>query len=165
MNDGYKPEVSELLTEAAKTFRERNEIYGSAYERTGGVLELVFGNGYAPRSSEEWEAVAATVMIVSKLCRLGHALAARGEGHTDSAHDCIVYAAMLERALDLANHANNPPAPYVPKRHYSQTNPERYPRHPEDMPDVHKPPKSDTGSAAEEHDVSLASDAFAGIPG
>ncbi len=90
----------EILDEAAKTFRERNALYGNNYKRFGEVMVALFGTdallfGPAPEDlAEYWARMGVFVQIVSKMTRYAENFATGG--HVDSAHDIVVYAAMLE---------------------------------------------------------------------
>ena len=84
------------LKDAAMTFSLRNAEYASNYQRQGAVLLALFPDGIIPAIRTEAEANRLHVFVacVTKLQRYAHNWE-RG-GHTDSAKDLIVYAAMLE---------------------------------------------------------------------
>lgn len=85
------------LQQAAETFKQRNELYGSAYKRHGEVMKALFPNGLAVLTVEEWNRLGVINMLVSKLVRYTNNMECNGPGgHQDSAHDMIAYAAMLE---------------------------------------------------------------------
>lgn len=88
--------VPHMLRGAAATFEQRNSVYGDAYTRTGALLLALFPEGGIPAVKNERDAaqLAALLMCVMKLQR--YALNFGRGGHRDSAHDLIVYAAMLE---------------------------------------------------------------------
>lgn len=88
------PAVAEIMRNMAKTFEERNAIYGSAYKNYGIVMTGLFPDGLTLRSVDDWNRFGLLSMIVSKLNRYASNLVVGG--HADSAHDMAVYAAMLE---------------------------------------------------------------------
>lgn len=88
--------VPHMLRGAAATFEQRNAVYGSAYTRTGALLLALFPEGGIPavRSERDAAQLAALLMCAMKLQR--YAVNFGNGGHRDSAHDLIVYAAILE---------------------------------------------------------------------
>jgi len=90
------PSPADMLRVAAKTFEERNAIYGGNYQKMGTLLLALFPDGGIPAIREERDAARLNLLIdcLGKLQRYAYAFE-RG-GHKDSAHDLIVYAAMLE---------------------------------------------------------------------
>jgi hypothetical protein len=86
----------EYLEAAAATFRSRNGSYGNNYQREGALLLALFPEGGIPAITTEADANRLHVFVacVTKLQRYAHNWH-RG-GHKDSAHDLVVYAAMLE---------------------------------------------------------------------
>jgi hypothetical protein len=88
------PDVPALLRAAAKTFEERNALYGDNYKHFGHVMAATFPNGLTVADAESWNRLGLLVQTVSKMTRYA-ANFERG-GHQDSAHDLCVYAAMLE---------------------------------------------------------------------
>lgn len=84
--------VPEILRAAAATFEERNPAYGSSYKKFGAVLMALYPEGVTLSAPEEFERFGLLVMVVGKVQRY----CARPNGHKDSAHDLINYAAMLE---------------------------------------------------------------------
>ena len=93
-------QAPDYLEGAARTFRERNAIYGSNYQREGALLLALFPEGGIPAITTEASANRLHLLVacVTKLQRYAHNWA-RG-GHKDSAHDLQVYAAMLEEFTD-----------------------------------------------------------------
>ncbi len=102
-------QTPELLESAAATFRERNALYGSNYQREGALLLALFPEGGIPAIADAASANRLHVLVacVTKLQRYAHNFH-RG-GHRDSAHDLVVYAAMLEEFTDeqISEKANN----------------------------------------------------------
>ena len=84
----------DLLAAGAETFRGRNRLYGDSYLHFGAVLNAFFPDGYGAASPEAFTRIGVFVMCVSKLTR--YAANIEEGGHRDSAHDLMVYAAMLE---------------------------------------------------------------------
>lgn len=81
------------LARAVKTRASRKKVYKNTHVRHGAVMAALYPKGVTLRSPEEFARFGVVNMIVSKVCRY----TARGiAGHPDSAHDLIVYAAMLE---------------------------------------------------------------------
>lgn len=86
------------LEEAADVFRQRNEVYGSAYLRHGDVMEALFPKGLVLLTKDDWNRLGVFNMMVSKMVRYAHSL--HKGGHQDSALDLIAYSAMLESITD-----------------------------------------------------------------
>ena len=93
--DNKRPEtVPEILRDAAKTYEERNKMYGDNYKQIGAGLAALFPNGIPAMSPDEWNQFGVWFMIYCKSIR--YAMNIGKGGHLDSAHDSIVYSAMLE---------------------------------------------------------------------
>lgn len=88
------PTVSTNLHEAAATFEQRNKLYGDNYKRFGCVMGALFPNGIELISNDDWNRFGVFFHMVGKVTR--YAVNLKDGGHKDSAHDMIVYAAMLE---------------------------------------------------------------------
>lgn len=88
--------ADELLAAGAETFRERNALYGNSYHSFGEVMAALFPAGLhiEPGDVAGFNRLGVFNMIVSKMCRYAEQFPAGG--HTDSAHDTMVYGAMLE---------------------------------------------------------------------
>lgn len=94
MNKG-RERAPDLLAAAAETFRERNALYGDNYLLFGEVMAAFFPQGLPPlRSIEDFNRLGIFVQCAHKLSR--YAAQFGNGGHQDSAHDLVVYAAMLE---------------------------------------------------------------------
>lgn len=91
-----KPRAPEILSLAADTFAERNKLYGDNYRRFGAAFLALFPGGVLPPvlSVGDMDRLQLMMQIMSKLTRYAQQFSAGG--HPDSAHDMIVYAAMLE---------------------------------------------------------------------
>lgn len=89
---------AELLDAGAATFRERNAIYGDNYKRMGTLMLALFPDSVIPQVSTPSDANRLNLIIdcLGKLQRYAHNFHAGG--HRDSAHDLMVYAAMLQEA-------------------------------------------------------------------
>jgi hypothetical protein len=83
-----------ILREAAKTFAERGGVYRDNHQRVGAVMLALFPEGINVLSADDHEKISLINLIVIKLTR--YAVEIENGGHKDSAHDLIVYAAMLE---------------------------------------------------------------------
>ncbi len=86
--------VPELLREAAATYEQRNAIYKDNYKRIGEVFTVLFPDGVILKEKDDWNRMFLLVQMVGKQTR--YAAQFVHGGHADSAHDSIVYAAMLE---------------------------------------------------------------------
>lgn len=86
--------VPEILRAAAATYEERNKQYGENYKKIGATLAALFPNGIGPLTDHEWNQFATWFMVYCKTIR--YAVNIGDGGHLDSAHDTMVYAAMLQ---------------------------------------------------------------------
>jgi hypothetical protein len=93
----------QLLTAAAATFAERSKLYGDNYKRFPTVFLSLFPGGVLPpiKTAGDMSRLQLMMQITNKLTRYAENLT-RG-GHQDSAHDIIVYAAMLEEETNEQN--------------------------------------------------------------
>jgi hypothetical protein len=89
------------LQDGATTFRKRQAVYGPSYHQFGFLMNGLFPNGLHIKSNDisSFNRLGIIVQIATKLLRYSASLT-KG-GHADSAHDMMVYAAMLE---ELTNH-------------------------------------------------------------
>lgn len=85
--------ADQILDEAAKTYRERNKTYGSNYLNVGAAMKGFFPNGVELKTDNDHVRFHIFCWIVGKLSRYANQWE---NGHQDSIHDIIVYAAMLE---------------------------------------------------------------------
>lgn len=90
-----KRTVPEILAAAADTFGQRNPLYKDTYKQFGPLLLELF-NGEIPAVNTPEDSIRMSLIIncLGKLKRYANNF--RNGGHIDSAHDLIVYAAMLE---------------------------------------------------------------------
>lgn len=88
--------AADILSEGAATYRERNAVYGSSYQRMGPLLIALFEDDAVPpcETAEDANRLNLIINCASKLQRYAHNF--HNGGHKDSAHDLMVYAAMLE---------------------------------------------------------------------
>ena len=83
----------EILEQGAKTYRERNAIYGDNYTRFGAILFAMFPKGLELKTADDFNRFGLFFQCVCKQSRYAENLLAGG--HYDSALDLSVYAAML----------------------------------------------------------------------
>lgn len=88
---------SDMLQDAADTFKERAEVYGDNYKNFGKVMMTLFPNGLKIEGVDGWNRLGIIVQIISKLTR--YCENANKGGHDDSLNDLAVYSSML-RSLD-----------------------------------------------------------------
>jgi len=88
--------ADKILSEAAKTYAEKNAIYKSHFVDIGGAMNALFPNGVELKTQNDFMRFHILSWIVGKISRY----ATNWEkGHKDSIHDAVVYCAMLE-AID-----------------------------------------------------------------
>lgn len=87
--------VPEILEAGAATYRERNKVYGDNYKHFGQAILSAFG-GAIPRieTAEEANRLGVVVQCIGKMTRYCQSF--KDGGHLDSAHDAVVYSAMLQ---------------------------------------------------------------------
>lgn len=81
----------EILEDAAKTYRERNALYGDNYLKFGRIMKEMFSD--TEITVDGFNRLGVFVQCLSKLTRYAENMD-KG-GHYDSALDLSVYAAML----------------------------------------------------------------------
>lgn len=86
--------ADEILDGAAATYRERAAIYGDSYHEFGRVMMTLFPKGLTVETEGEWSRLGILVQDITKTLRYANQF--KSGGHVDSAHDKIVYSAMLE---------------------------------------------------------------------
>jgi len=84
----------DMLDAGAATFRERNATYGDTYLDFGKAAAALFPNGLALKTVDDFNRMGIFTQCLGKLARYAANLSEGG--HQDSAHDLMVYAAMLE---------------------------------------------------------------------
>lgn len=86
--------AADILLEGANTYRERNKLYGDNYKNFGKIMVALFPDGLTVQTVQEWNRLGVFLNCQGKLTR--YALNLKKGGHKDSAHDSMVYSAMLE---------------------------------------------------------------------
>lgn len=81
------------LGEAIATRRERSAVYGDGAYIFGDAAAALFPDGLTVKTPHEWVRLSIVVQLISKLAR--YTCNFEEGGHEDSAHDGIVYNAML----------------------------------------------------------------------
>lgn len=89
-----KRRAPDLLDAGAATFRQRNAVYGNTYLNFGKLLKTLFPIELRLATEEDFNRLGLFVHCMDKLSR--YAANIEVGGHQDSAHDLMVYAAMLE---------------------------------------------------------------------
>lgn len=85
----------DFLEAGARTFRQRNTLYSDNYHHFGHIMVGLFPRGLpAELGPQDWNRIALVMNVVAKMQR--YAMNIQRGGHADSAHDAMVYAAMLE---------------------------------------------------------------------
>jgi hypothetical protein len=92
-----KLNTPEILEEMAKTYRERNAIYGDNWQTHTAALRAIFPAGVVLKDEFETTMYSWFSIMLGKMTRLANA----GFQHQDSIHDIAVYAAMMEAYLAL----------------------------------------------------------------
>ena len=88
------PSAAEILEAMAHTFRERNAVYGSNYKMVAPLMATLFPQG-VPSELVVSDKFHLFELMLVKLSRF----AISNLSHTDSIHDCGVYAAMIESCI------------------------------------------------------------------
>lgn len=93
ITDGIK-RTDEILAEMAKTFKERNAVYGDNYRMVAKLMAVLFPHGLPPDlfTKDQFHLFE---LIIVKLSRF----AISNLTHRDSVHDMAVYAAMIESVI------------------------------------------------------------------
>lgn len=85
-------QTHDILLEMAKTFEERNAVYGDNFKTVGKVLEIMFPNGVELKTADDYNRWHLFELMVVKFTRFTNS----GLTHQDSIHDTAIYAAMVE---------------------------------------------------------------------
>jgi hypothetical protein len=88
------PDPASMLSAAAETFKQRNNLYGNSYLAFGAAMAALLPAGIELQGEEAFARFGVFTQCVSKITR--YAAQLQAGGHQDSAHDLCVYAAMLE---------------------------------------------------------------------
>ena len=86
--------VPKRLEKAAATFRERNAVYGSNYERFGKLMLAFFPGGLSLQSVDDFNRIGVFFHIADKLSRYANQF--KQGGHEDSLDDISVYSMILQ---------------------------------------------------------------------
>ena len=92
--------VDKILNAGAETFKDRHRLYGDNYKRFGNILTHLFPNGVDVTNPDIANKLNLLIQITGKVTRYAEGLSNGNKGHKDSAHDIMVYAAMLEELTD-----------------------------------------------------------------
>ncbi len=92
--NNLKETPDQLMSVMARTFRERNAVYGDNYKMVGPIMAILFPKGVTVEilQSPQFHLVE---LIVVKLSRFAVSLLK----HRDSVHDIAVYGAMIESTI------------------------------------------------------------------
>jgi hypothetical protein len=85
-------DAADILAKAAGTFKERNAVYRDNAVNVGKVMEALFPNGVNLKNAKDHQIYHLFELIIVKLTRFANT----NLHHTDSIHDVMVYAAMIE---------------------------------------------------------------------
>jgi hypothetical protein len=88
------PKADQILSEAAKTFAERNKVYGDNYLNVGRAFVALFPEGLTLKTVKDFNRFHLFMLSVVKLTRYCNNW--DNGGHQDSIHDSTVYNAMVE---------------------------------------------------------------------
>ena len=83
--------IEGVLLTAIKTAQSRHDVYGDNWRHHGEFIASLYPAGLVLKNAEDFTAFLAVNNVAMKLYRYCSA-----GGHKDSAHDLIVYSAMLE---------------------------------------------------------------------
>lgn len=87
-----KRTVPQIMREGARTHESHHRVYGDNYKHYGKVMRGLFPNGLTIRDEADWVRLG---LIHNCVTKMGRYCANLSRGHADSAHDLMVYAAML----------------------------------------------------------------------
>lgn len=93
--EGHKAKTAaDILEDMAKTFRERNAVYGDNYKMVAKLVAVLFPKGVPPELviTDQWH------LFELKLVKLSR-FAISNLTHQDSIHDDGVYSAMIEAII------------------------------------------------------------------
>ena len=96
-------EAAEILEEMARTFRERNEVYGDNYKNVGAVMKSLFPGNVNLNSVDDYNMWHLFELMIVKITRFANSELK----HQDSIHDTAVYAAMIEGMITKLEKGKN----------------------------------------------------------
>lgn len=85
----------QIMYEMAKTFAERNAVYGDNWKKAGEIFALLHPNGVQLKTPEDHQFFHLWSLMIVKLTRFANS----GLTHIDSLHDLSVYGSMCESIL------------------------------------------------------------------
>jgi hypothetical protein len=85
--------VPQMLAAAAETFRQKNEMYGDAYQNVGAIFLLLFPEGISLATEKDYNRFCVFNHIINKIVRYS---VNWDNGHDDSLTDLSVYAMMMK---------------------------------------------------------------------
>lgn len=94
MRKPKKVTVADSLRACAKTYEERNAIYGNSYKTIGKVMVELFPEGLTLETVDDFNRFGCFFEMVNNMQRYSHNFTSGG--HADSTHDISVYSQMLE---------------------------------------------------------------------
>lgn len=83
-----------ILMNMARTYRDRNAVYGDNFLRLGQTMHAMFPQGLTLQGPDDWIRLYFLFLQQVKLSR--YATNFKSGGHKDSVHDAAVYGALLE---------------------------------------------------------------------
>jgi hypothetical protein len=90
--------VPEIMREGADTYEQRNALWGDNYKEAGAVMMALLPRGIELRTADDWNRFGLFMHVMNKVTRYAQNL--DSGGNLDSAHDLMVYAAMLEEMTE-----------------------------------------------------------------
>lgn len=90
--------IADILANSTETFNTKSKEYGNTYKVAGKTLHSMFPNGLTLETEDDFIRFSNFVMCSTKMIRYASNL--KSGGHKDSAHDLIIYSAMLEARTD-----------------------------------------------------------------
>lgn len=85
-------DAGDLMANMARTFKERNAVYGNNAEVVGRVMAALFPHGVKLKTPKDFELWHLLELVIVKLTRFTQSELT----HEDSIHDLAIYAAMVE---------------------------------------------------------------------
>ena len=93
MNGDHSSDMNEIFTEAFEIFKDRNKVYGNAFEKHGRIMSEFFSDGITLKTPEDFMRFSMLSATIAKLNR--YAPNFKEGGHEDSILDAINFNAML----------------------------------------------------------------------
>jgi hypothetical protein len=88
-----------ILANAAKIYKSRNEEYGDAYKKFGNLVIALFPDGVVLKTKEDFDRWGVLTILLSKIQR--YCANFNKGGHPDSLDDSMSYSAMLQELDSL----------------------------------------------------------------